>query len=134
MPAAYLDSCIVIYAVEKHPTHELRIRHELRTRRDWNVAISPLVRLETLVRPRREQNSLLIGLYESFFAGCLMLPVTSAVFEHALDLRVRHQLRVPDALHLATALQHGCDEFWTNDLRLAVAARRSGITLFDITA
>lgn len=27
-----------------------------------------------------------------------------------------------DALHLATALHHKCDEFWTNDNRLNSAA------------
>jgi predicted nucleic acid-binding protein len=35
---------------------------------------------------------------------------------------VQHGLTTPDALHLATALQHGCTELWTNDNRLLAAA------------
>ena len=42
------------------------------------------------------------------------------VFDQAAQLRASHpKLKTPDALHLATALHHGCAEFWTNDLELA---------------
>ncbi|MGL4609627.1 MAG: type II toxin-antitoxin system VapC family toxin [Trueperaceae bacterium] len=41
-----------------------------------------------------------------------------------MNLRAFHNLKTPDALHLATALHHGCQEFWTNDLRLSKATRQ----------
>jgi len=40
----------------------------------------------------------------------------------ATELRARHRLRTPDALHLATALSHGCQSLITNDRRLSQAA------------
>jgi uncharacterized protein len=37
---------------------------------------------------------------------------------NSLQLRADHKsLKTPDAIHLATALHYGCDEFWTNDDR-----------------
>jgi hypothetical protein len=36
----------------------------------------------------------------------------------ATELRARHGLRVPDALHLACAIVNRCDRFLTNDHRL----------------
>ena len=32
-----------------------------------------------------------------------------------------HGIKTSDALHLAAALESGCSEFWTNDLRLPSA-------------
>lgn len=58
----------------------------------------------------------------NFFAAVGSLPVTTAVFDRAAELRAHHNIRTPDAIHLAAALIHGCDEFWTNDDRLSAAA------------
>ena len=40
------------------------------------------------------------------------------VYQTAAQLRAQHGLKTPDALHLATARHHRCDQFWTNDDRL----------------
>ena len=45
--------------------------------------------------------------------------MTVEVFDKAAQLRADFSsLKTPDALHLATALHHNCDECWTNDNRL----------------
>lgn len=51
------------------------------------------------------------------------VPLNKAVFDLATELRAQHGLKTPDALHLAAAISAGCDEFWTNDLRLTQAAQ-----------
>jgi predicted nucleic acid-binding protein len=43
---------------------------------------------------------------------------TNEVAERAADLRARYNVRTPDAIQLATALEAGCDAFLTNDLAL----------------
>lgn len=48
--------------------------------------------------------------------------MSQAVFEQATELRAQHRLSTPDALHLAAAIDAGCEEFWTNDRRLECAA------------
>lgn len=43
------------------------------------------------------------------------------MFDLATELRARHGLKTPDALHLAAAIACGCNELWTNDGRLTRA-------------
>jgi predicted nucleic acid-binding protein len=49
------------------------------------------------------------------------LPVDMVVAETASMLYIdnKKSLLLPDALHLATAIVHGCSEFWTNDIALS---------------
>ena len=51
-----------------------------------------------------------------------------------LKLRVQHGLKTPDSRHLATALHHGCTEFWTNDDRLRAAAGALAVNVLAPTA
>ena len=44
-----------------------------------------------------------------------VLPYTASVFRLAASLRAEQGLRFIDALHLATALNHRCTFFVTND-------------------
>jgi predicted nucleic acid-binding protein len=48
-----------------------------------------------------------------------------AVFDRATDLRVRHGLKTPDALHLAAAIEGVRDELWTTNGLLSKIARES---------
>lgn len=103
MERIYLDSCIVIYLVERHPLCEPRLREKLKGLEEAQLAVSPLVRLEVLVRPLRDGNEDLAQLYRLFLAEQLMLDMPEEVYDAALSLRVEHNLKTPDALHLATA-------------------------------
>jgi predicted nucleic acid-binding protein len=59
------------------------------------------------------------------------LIIGDAEFDRALELRAHHKIKTPDALHLATAMQHNCTEFWTNDDRLQQAATGMAVNIFD---
>jgi predicted nucleic acid-binding protein len=75
--------------------------------------------------PLRWQNKLLIAKFENWFRTVVVLPMESEVFRNAAKLRAYFgSLKTPDALHLATASHHNCDEFWTNDNRLNFVAPR----------
>ncbi|MCU1441055.1 MAG: hypothetical protein JWP85_2052 [Rhodoglobus sp.] len=115
----YLDSCILIYAVEDDGPRGLRIRERLAGAGDEVAAISPLVALECLVSPLRADD---LGLHDHYLRAMerfRMLDASLEVHVRAANLRARHNLRTPDALHLATAQLTGCRELWTNDTRLA---------------
>ena len=45
--------------------------------------------------------------------------MTVAVCERAARLRAVYSFKLPDALHLATTIEHGCGVFLTNDAKLA---------------
>lgn len=80
---------------------------------------SPLVRMECLVMPLRTKDSQLHKLYDAFFNPQRLLAMPPEVFDQPAQFRADFSsLKTPDALHLATAINHKCDEFWTNDNRL----------------
>ena len=117
----YLDTCIAIYLVEEHPAYHAQIEAALRAGKLIS-SISPLVEMESLVLPIKTQRDDLIAKFDQFFAAHRRLPMPAEVYRRAAELRARHSLKTPDALHLATAQYHGCAALWTNDNRLNNAA------------
>lgn len=130
MRRAYVDSCLFIYWVEQATPHADAALRWLEQNTRVTLCISPLVRIETLVKPMRLQQTEIIAAYESTLAAQTWLTIDDAVFARALDLRTRFGLKTPDALHLATAQQNGCDELWTNDNRLTSAAGLMAVNIF----
>jgi uncharacterized protein len=92
--------------------------------------VSDLVRLECRVVPLRNGDSELLGRFETVFAAAEFARFTPAVFDRAAELRAYHRIKTPDALHLAAAIEHGCDEFWTNDDRLASIRAQIAVRAF----
>ncbi|WP_082674133.1 type II toxin-antitoxin system VapC family toxin [Thiohalocapsa sp. ML1] len=122
MPTAYLDTCIVIYLIERADPFFSQVIRFLSRHANVGLCVSPLVRLETVVKPMRDGNLRRVADYDIFLSSQRWLTCTEAIFVRAAELRASHGLKTPDALHLATALHHGCDAFWTNDTRLNMAA------------
>jgi len=125
----YVDTCLVIYGFENHALYGTRVLQAFGKAAAAALAISPLVKLECLVGPMRSGNLVLQRHYELGLEQFTVLPLPEPVFIQAAALRARFGLRTPDALHLAAAQYHRCDAFWTNDDRLAHAARGLAITL-----
>lgn len=120
MSRIYLDACIAIYFIERHPDFATKVETIIESlNSEDTLCHSPLVRMECLVMPLRKTDTDLLALYESFFNEQQMLAMSPERFDEAAQLRASFpSLKTPDALHLATAIHHGCDEFWTNDNRL----------------
>jgi uncharacterized protein len=68
-----------------------------------------------LIGPLRNHDLTLLGRYERFFAELEALPITDAACDRAAVVRAEAGVLLPDALHIALAETHGCDEFWTGD-------------------
>ncbi|MBF0627203.1 MAG: type II toxin-antitoxin system VapC family toxin [Magnetococcales bacterium] len=113
----YLDSCIVIYLVEEHPVHAPVIRQIL-GQKAGIVCFSALVELEAMVLPLRLGQDHLVRRFQRFFETCQRLSIPDPVYLRAAELRAGYGLKTPDAMHLAIAKHHACDELWTNDNRL----------------
>jgi uncharacterized protein len=54
-----------------------------------------------------------------------MIALNRPVFEQATLLRVNSNLKTPDAIHLAAAIEAGCQELWTDDKQLKAIASQS---------
>ena len=119
----YLDTCLLIYLVEAHPSFGPRLTVQLGDAPLESFAISPLVKLECLVGPSKQADAVLHRRYQALFAQLTTVGLPESVYLDAAALRGRHGLRTPDALHLACAQHHRCSELWTNDDRLLRAGR-----------
>jgi predicted nucleic acid-binding protein len=122
MRRAYLDTCIVIYLIEDAGRFSEQTRRFLACNGNALLCVSPLVRLEAIVKPLRDSNTKLLADYEDFLSAQSWLASDDRIFDRACRLRAGYGLKTPDALHLATALHYACDELWTNDDRLARVA------------
>jgi predicted nucleic acid-binding protein len=133
--AAYLDSCVVIYLIEMQEPWHSHVRARLLPAAGVvpEICFSDLTRLECRVGPLMRGDAEALAEYDQFFAtpGCRRAVLDAAVFDLATDLRAGHRIGVADALHLAAAIGAGCDEFWTNDLKLekATAGRVRIVTM-----
>jgi predicted nucleic acid-binding protein len=101
----YLDVCIVIYLVECHPHLASPIQESLLRHADARIVWTDLTRLESRTKPLRENNRRTLNQFDIFFRApnARMIELTTGVFDLATELRARHGLKTPDALHLAAA-------------------------------
>ncbi len=129
----YLDTVIVIYAVEGNPANQQRALNHLATleQAGHRFAISELTRTECFVPVIGPGGGQRLTDFFRFFHGpnLYTLGLTAAVFMRASAIRGSHTYPVTppvqprryglaDSLHLATAIESRCDVFLTNDNQL----------------
>jgi uncharacterized protein len=130
----YLDTVIVIYAVEGNPADQQRTINHLSTLElaGHRFAISDLTRTECLVPVLRSGDGQRLVDFLRFFHGPNLrtLIPTPAAYDRASAIRSGYtyqatpsgqpkQYGLADALHLAVAIESGCDVFLTNDNQLS---------------
>src|SRR5919198_3901412 len=103
----FLDTNIVIYAVENPPTFGARALARLGALRSAgdSFMVSDLTRMECLVGPLAAGDTTLEGQFRAFFAaaGVQVVPITGAVCDRAALIRAPLRFKPMDALHLAAA-------------------------------
>jgi predicted nucleic acid-binding protein len=119
-----LDTAPLIYFAEQNPTYLRIVRafFQAMSRNEFQVVTSTLTLTEILVHPIRDGNIELAEQYREILfneENLITLPVSPAIAESAAQLRAKHNLRTPDAIQIATAIQEGATFFLTNDARLS---------------
>ncbi len=119
----YLDVNIWIYALEQHSTFAQPLT-ELFQRVDQKmltVVTSELSLAEALVKPMRDQNVAQQTTYRQFLSSrsnLRVIPVQRAILiEAARQRAMNNSLKLPDAIHAATAVILKCTTLLTNDQR-----------------
>jgi predicted nucleic acid-binding protein len=118
-----LDTSPFIYFVERNSLY-VDIMREIFTRLtngDFRAYSSVITLTEVLVQPLRQNNQILTGEYRNLLYNGInfkLLSINSSIAETAARLRAQYNLRTPDALQIATALENGCDAFLCNDKNL----------------
>ena len=117
----YLDSCVLIYALDGAVELRRRALQQLERLADADWVISDLVRMECLVGPLRSADQSRLLAFHTFFSDCTVVPLHPEVMDRAAALRASSRLQTADAIHLAAALHWGCSALLTNDRAFQLA-------------
>ncbi|MEO0541104.1 MAG: PIN domain-containing protein, partial [Cyanobacteria bacterium P01_A01_bin.105] len=116
----YLDTNIWIYALEGYSAFRadlMQLFEQIQAGTLTGVT-SELTLAELLVQPYRDGNSDQQALYKKAIANrknFWVVPVFRNLLIDAARIRGRTPLKLPDAIHAATALRSECTSFLTND-------------------
>ncbi len=132
-----LDTAPVIYFVEGNPTYFPVCDSVFRMTGGPLTAITSYLTLtETLPLSIRNGDQVLEYAYRGLLlssAGIETVPIDEQVASSAARLRARYGLRTPDALQVATAIEHGCQAFLTGDRALGRVTEINVLVVGDMT-
>ena len=119
----YLDANVWIYALEGYAAALTALFARIDAG-ELTAITSEFTLAEVLVKPFADANLALQQLYAETLQARLALrivPITRDILIAAARLRAQHPtLKMPDALHAATALADGAQYFVSNDARFVV--------------
>ena len=118
-----LDTMIFIYHFEENQIYSpltFSIFESLE-KGNFNAITSILTLLEILVKPKRENNSILTERYKILletFPNLRVKTLDENIADVASSLRANYNINTPDAIQVATSLEAQADIFITNDTSL----------------
>lgn len=115
------DTSPFIYYTEQHPLYIERMDaiFDHIYANDILIAVSMITLAEVLVKPLKVGDTVVADKYRlllSSTGNIHLVSVNRAIAERAAILRAGYNLKMPDALQIATAIEAGCDAFLTNDV------------------
>jgi predicted nucleic acid-binding protein len=139
----YLDTNIFIFAIERPAGVDSQIADLLVDLIATNpldginqLVTSQLFLAEALVMPYAKNDPGLIGAYEAMQTdefNIAVEPVTLEILRAAAKVRSLHvAIKLPDAIHLASAVQAGCTHFLTADIALANQANHAALQILMV--
>jgi predicted nucleic acid-binding protein len=115
----YIDTNILIYLLEGATSaHTIAKKLDALVGQEKEFICSTLVIAEFLAGTvDHSAKTVLYGAQNMSYK-----PVTIPIAEHSAQLQQKHNIKIGDALHLATAIEHSCESFFTQDKKLAKIA------------
>jgi predicted nucleic acid-binding protein len=135
----YLDVNIWIYALEGYPDflEEMTLLFQAIDQGRLKAVTSEISLAEALVKPMQLQNESLQQAYCRAISNrqnMAVIPVEREILIWAARLRSTSKLKLPDAIHGATALKTGCTSFLTNDRAFKSLTDLHTIVLSDVAS
>ena len=75
--------------------------------------------MEATVKPLKMKDAIQLADFQTFYSLSEIVPLSSAIYDRAAQIRADYGFKTPDAIHLAAAIESGCVQFLTHDLRLS---------------
>jgi predicted nucleic acid-binding protein len=118
--SVYFDANIFIYLLENHSDFGEICLSIVQSAVDKELDgySGDLVLAELLVKPLKDNNARAVKAVKDLFskeARIELLPHKRSTFETAALLRANYKIKLPDALHIATAIENHIEVFLTND-------------------
>lgn len=117
------DTAPIIYFVEANPAYDAIVTSLFSKVESGTITgITSIISLcEVIVLPFRNRHNELQEQYRKILlesSHFYMQNINPTIAETAAQLRANYDLRTPDTLQVATALENGCDAFLCNDKNL----------------
>lgn len=138
-PRAYLDTNVFITALEHVGAGSDHAWWILSAIEDGEIegATSEITLAEILVKPMERRDDDVIEAYQAMISsapGFVVRPVERAILVEAARLRsTRRAMKLPDAVHVATALGCACTHFISSDARITVPEGISHVAISPFT-
>jgi predicted nucleic acid-binding protein len=131
--AIYLDTAPLIYYMEEAPSSSAFLQEIFKKNEqgDFTFFTSSITISEVLILPFKIGNTKLVEQYEYFITqspSLKVINVNSSIAKLAAQLGSDYGFKLPDSIHLATALEVKVDFFLTNDLAFSKVKGLSIIT------
>lgn len=133
----FLDTAPLIYFIEGHSAYQEKFKKlfKLNDEGYFKFLTSSITLLEVLVKPLKDGETKIVDQYKTILTGAEginIFEITISIAIKAAEIRAKYGLRTPDALQVATSIEHKADYFLTNDFRLKNVTEIKVITIADI--
>ncbi len=135
----YFDTNVFIYAIEGHDEYYDLLSYLFKHIENNHLltVTSELTLAECLVKPEKDKNNEAIEHYKQHIKNSKQLkvvPISRRILINAAKVRSQLQLKLPDAIHMATAIDQNCKTFVTNDKKLRTPTEMQRIDMKDLDA
>ena len=134
----YLDANIFIYVIEQVTPHNdvLRDLFEHIDAENIFAYTSALTLAEVLVKPFIDNNQELINIYKNLLLAAnviKLVEISPSILIQAAQYRSLFNVKLPDAIHIATSMQLKTDCFLTNDQAIKTNSAMTVLQLADLS-
>jgi predicted nucleic acid-binding protein len=134
-----LDTPPLIYFLEQRSRYSADLGEFFAAvdRGDLRIVTSTITLLEVLVHPLRKGDTKLAEQYQEILLhsrNFVVSSVTPSIARRAAAIRAAHSLKTPDAIQLATAVDHSAAAFLTNDRRMPTLTEVELLLLDDLVS
>ncbi|RTZ67012.1 MAG: VapC toxin family PIN domain ribonuclease [Aquificaceae bacterium] len=133
----YFDTNVFIYSIDGYEEYYdvLANLFQIIAENDLLVITSELTLAECLVKPMKDGNEEAIKQFTAHIKTSDTLkvkPVSRKILIRSAKVRHQLSLKLPDAIHMATAIEQQCKTFITNDRKLCAPNNMQRVYLKDL--
>lgn len=133
----FIDTAPLIYFIEGKSPFQESLLEIFKANKDGQLYFitSTLTLMEVMVLPLRLKKSELVDQYEKLITksqNIVIVDLDTTVSRRAAGLRARYNLKTPDAIQVATAIEKGADFILTNDTDVVRVSEIDILLLTDL--